>query len=94
MLAKEIGITPPQLSEFINSYFDMNFNSFINKYRVEEAKKIILENSDKTILNIAFEVGFNSLSVFYKAFIKFENITPAAFRKLNDKGDAKGYRRD
>ncbi len=94
MLAKEIGITPPQLSEFINNYFDMNFNSFINKYRIEEAKKIILENSDKTILNIAFEVGFNSLSVFYKAFIKFEDITPAAFRKLNDKGDAKGYRRD
>ena len=87
ILANEIGVTSAQLSEFINNYFNMNFNSFINKYRIEEAKKIIIEDNDKTILQIAFEVGFNSLSVFYKAFLKFENVTPAAFRKLNEESE-------
>ncbi|HNX22703.1 MAG TPA: AAA family ATPase [Spirochaetota bacterium] len=87
VLAREMGVTTPQLSEVINNYCNMNFNSFINKYRIEEAKKIFLENNEKTILHIAFEVGFNSLSVFYKAFIKFENMTPAGFRKLHGKED-------
>ncbi len=81
MLAKEIEISPQQLSEYINNNLNMNFNSLINKYRIDEAKKILADEPEKPILNIAYDVGFNSISVFYNAFLKYEGIPPAKFRK-------------
>jgi len=70
------------LSNIINSDFNMNFNSFVNKYRVEEAKKII--EGDKannyTFSGIAFMSGFNSLASFNRAFKKFEGLTPGEFK--------------
>ena len=55
---------------------------FINKYRVEEAKKKLSSRTYKqfTILAIAYEVGFNSKSAFYNAFKKFTDTTPTKFR--------------
>lgn len=86
MLAKEIEISPQQLSEYINNNLNMNFNSLINKYRIDEAKKILADEPEKPILNIAYDVGFNSISVFYNAFLKNEGIPPAKFRKNILKG--------
>ncbi len=81
MLAEELSLTPQQLSEFLNDRLSMNFNTFINKYRINEAKELLLNETDRPITAIAYDLGFNTISVFYSAFLKFTGVSPARFRK-------------
>jgi len=76
-----INITTQQLSEIINLHYKMNFNDFINSYRINDAKKILSENKSEAILEICYKVGFNSSSAFYRAFKKETGITPKEFEK-------------
>ncbi len=80
-VAKMIDAKSHHLSQIINENFGSSFFDFINKYRVEEAKKRIVENPKYTLLQIAFDSGFNNKTSFVNAFKKFENKTPSAFRK-------------
>jgi AraC-like DNA-binding protein len=61
----------------------MSYNDFINKYRVEEVKVRFSdpENKNKTVLEIMYETGFYSKSVFNTAFKKFTGMTPSEYRK-------------
>lgn len=76
-----LDITHHQLSQLLNERLNMNFNTFVNTYRVEFAKELLLEKTEWTVLNIAYEAGFNSKSTFYDAFTKIAGITPLEFRK-------------
>ena len=60
-----------------------NFNDFLNKYRVTEACEILTDPSQnrKTILEIAFSLGYQSIGPFNKAFKELKDTTPTAFRK-------------
>ena len=80
-LADILSITPHQLSHLLNSERDTNFNTFINQYRIEEAKRLLLEEAERSILTIAYAVGFNSKSTFYDAFSRFTGITPKQYRE-------------
>lgn len=81
-LSDKLNSNPRVLSQIINEYYGMNFYDFINKLRIEEAKKLLKEpSSNKTILEILYEVGFNSKSSFNHAFKKFNGITPSQFKK-------------
>lgn len=79
--AASLGITHHQLSQLLNERLNMNFNTYINSYRIEEAKKLLISNPDRTVLTIAYEVGFNSKSSFYESFTKITGITPVEYRK-------------
>jgi AraC-like DNA-binding protein len=82
-LALEMDCTPHLLSYIINNGFDENFYQFINRFRIEEAKKLILDPNKNhlSILGIGFEVGFNSKSVFNTTFKKTTQQTPSEFKK-------------
>ncbi|MCP4216259.1 MAG: helix-turn-helix domain-containing protein [bacterium] len=82
-LAETVGISRKHLSQVINQQFNMNFKNFLNKYRVEEAKKKLVDpaEQDFVLLKIALDVGFNSKSVFNEAFKKFTGMTPSQYRK-------------
>ncbi|MEX0272785.1 MAG: helix-turn-helix domain-containing protein [Flavobacteriaceae bacterium] len=82
-LSKMIGRTTQKTSEVINQYANQNFNDFINYYRIQGAKRMLLDgqNTNLTIASIAFDAGFSSLSSFNSAFKKFEKTTPSAFKK-------------
>jgi len=84
-LAKEIDISPHQLSEILNRKLNKSFNLLINEYRINEAKEILLREPERKILAVAFDVGFNSPSAFYKAFQKFVGMTPTRFRQNENK---------
>lgn len=81
-LAEEMQITSHQLSYVINNGFNQNFYQFINTYRIEKAKELLLDKSSQnlTILGIAYESGFNSKTAFNTTFKKFTNLTPSEFK--------------
>ncbi len=81
-LAIKLSIAQCRLSQIINETFEMNFSDFINKYRILESKFLLKKyNGKKNIIDIAFECGFNSKSVFNNAFKKHTGITPKDFQK-------------
>jgi AraC-like DNA-binding protein len=69
----------------ININRGVNFNAFINYYRIKKVKEMLQDNSTKyTFARIAFSCGFNNQSTFNKAFKEIEGITPSAYcKKLN-----------
>jgi AraC-like DNA-binding protein len=82
-LSKLINITPHHLSYVINAGFSENFFRFINTYRVEKAKELLV-NADMnklSMLGIAFESGFNSKTSFNTTFKKITGMTPSDFKK-------------
>lgn len=82
-LADRLVIPAPHLSQMINESLNQSFSDFINTYRVEEAKRQLLDSKKKhySILAIAEGVGFNSKSSFNAAFKKYTNRTPSEYRK-------------
>ena len=82
-LAESLAMMPRDLSMLINRHFGVNFYEFVNRYRIEEAKLMLVapETKDTTITDIYLAVGFNSKSVFYTFFKKFEGVTPTQFRQ-------------
>lgn len=81
-LSSELAIPARYLSQIINEHVQLNFYDYISKYRIEEAKEILSDNSNnKTVLEILYEVGFNSKSSFNTAFKKYTGTTPSRFKK-------------
>lgn len=83
MLAEQCKISQAQLSQVINQHFHINFYDFVNRYRVEEAKKkLVSPDFDQlSILGVAFECGFKSKSSFNRYFKKYTGIAPTEFKK-------------
>ncbi len=80
-LSTQLGIQNHQLSQILHDQMGMSFRTFINRHRVDEVKRLLAENPEMSILDIAFTVGFNSKSAFNSAFIKETGKTPSDFRK-------------
>jgi len=83
-LARELRISPRHLSQIINEMFGRNFCDFINGYRIEESKRLLSDpvRGERSILDIAYEVGFNSKSTFNSAFKKYTGMKPSEFRSI------------
>lgn len=82
-LSKQLNISAHLLSYVINKGFNENFYQFINRYRIEEAKKLIMDKDMEhlNLLGIAYEAGFNSKTVFNMAFKKVTGHTPSQYKK-------------
>lgn len=82
-LSELYGCSVHQMSAIINQVFAENFNQFINRYRVEESKKMLCdkEYSNLTILAIAYNSGFNSKTVFNITFKNLTGKTPSEYKK-------------
>lgn len=82
LLAKKLDVSPNHLSQVINGKLNKSFFDFVNRYRVEEAKRALSsQEADKfSILGIAMDAGFNSKSSFYTAFKKHTGVTPSQFK--------------
>lgn len=81
-LAKQVNIPVRDLSVLINHHMNQHFFDFINEYRIQKAMRILKDPSKNklTILEILYEVGFNSKSSFNTAFKKHTHQTPTEFR--------------
>lgn len=83
-LAKSLDITSRHLRRLFSEYLGASPISILNTNRLHLAKKFLTE-TDKTITEIAFSVGFNSLRRFNEAFKKLYQGTPSAIRKMSSK---------
>ena len=79
-LASRLNISKYQLSQLLNLRLNTSFHNFLLQYRIKEAKSLIAKNLNRTILSIAYEVGFNSVASFQTGFKKAEKTTPSEFR--------------
>jgi len=89
-LSKKMNIPRYHLTQIINEQLKKNFYTFINEYRIEEAKKRLTETkyNHYTILAIAYDAGFNSKSTFNTLFKNATGFTPSDFRKRFNKEKA------
>ena len=79
-LSTEIGTNRNYISKVINNAWEMNFNQFVNHYRVKKAKKLIVSEPDKPLDEIAMACGFLSYTSFYRRFKELEHISPKNFK--------------
>jgi AraC-like DNA-binding protein len=77
-VAKRLATNPSFLSKIINQGFQLNFNDFINNYRINAVKEMLAkgEHKKQTLLGIAFDCGFNSKATFNRAFKKATGLSP------------------
>jgi AraC-like DNA-binding protein len=81
LLADAMQISTHQLSEFINTHYEVGFSQYVRLQRVEAAKHLLKTESNASILSISIEVGFKSQSNFYAAFKEITGKSPGHFRK-------------
>lgn len=81
-LAKMLGWPTPKLSQLLNDNLHLSFNDFVNGYRIEHAKTLLLGEASMKMDDLAENAGFNSLSTFYTAFKKHTQLTPAKYKAL------------
>jgi len=82
-----IGLHLPEkrLSLLINKHIGKHFFDYVNEFRINEAKSLLKEQPGLTVLEILYQVGFNSKSSFYTAFKKETFQTPTNYRKSTNK---------
>lgn len=83
-VSKMAGSNRKYVSEAINKKTGMNYNSYVNFYRVNEAKKFILEGNE-SMGEVQEQCGFNSRTTFYSSFKKFTGMSPTEFKKMSRK---------
>lgn len=81
IFAKQLKTSTSTLSNLLNSHLNTSFNDFTNKYRVEEVKNRfkIGAHNHLTLESIAKDSGFKSKTTFYRAFYKFNSLTPKEY---------------
>jgi AraC-like DNA-binding protein len=84
-LSARLGLQYFQLSQILNDDLGTSFRTYINTRRLAKARLLLVEKPVMSILEIAFDVGFNSKSAFNTAFLKENGISPRDFRKKASK---------
>lgn len=84
-VAAELGVHPNVVSAAINSQGN-SYNQFINDYRIEYAKRLLLEEPDKKVSSIYYEAGFGHEQTFFRAFKSRTGMTPAEWKKQKSTG--------
>lgn len=82
-LSEELSIPSYQISWIINKKMNVTFSGLVNSYRIEEVKKRLASSQEagKTILEIAFDAGFNTKTSFNRVFKKLTRMTPSQYRR-------------
>lgn len=79
-VSSSVGFSEYHFSRLFKDYTGMTFLSFLNSCRIKQAEKL-LRQSEKPILDIALESGFNSLTTFNRIFKKYKGCSPTFYRK-------------
>ncbi len=83
-LAERVQITPHQLSELLNQALGVTYTQYVNGWRLEEARTLLLNKPSLSVLEIAFQAGFGSKSAFNAFFVRATGMTPSEFRRSKE----------
>lgn len=81
-LAEDLGTNTRYVSAVVNVCFDMNYTSLVNKYRIDYAKKVLVDKRCRGLRmeEISDMCGFSNRQSFYAAFYKFTGTTPRRYK--------------
>lgn len=84
-LAAALGTNTRCISAVVNVQFHMNYTSFVNKYRIEEAMAMLVDSryKDMNMEDISDTVGFSNRQSFYASFYKINGCTPRDYKLLH-----------
>jgi AraC-like DNA-binding protein len=85
-IAADAGLSERQFANICRQLKGQSFVQYLNAIRTEKAKELLL-NTSMSISAIAFEVGFEEISTFYRAFKKHQGQSPMSMRKENESED-------
>jgi len=87
-LAEKVQLSRNQLSYIINQQHQMNFNEFVNSYRVKEVQRLMLDPTNKhlKLMSLAYDAGFNSKASFNRIFKQMTDMTPSQYYALQAVG--------
>ncbi len=80
-LAAALQLYPAQLSELLSTVAGTDFRQYVNEQRVAAAKTLLVNEPDRSVINVAYAVGFNSKASFNRNFKALTGQTPADYRK-------------
>lgn len=80
-VAKMTDINTQQLSEILNNKLNKSFNTYINDFKIDEAKKLLRGKPEYQVTRIALMAGFNTARTFNRVFRKSTGYTPQEYRK-------------
>lgn len=83
LLCSQLRENPHYVSQVLNQDLGVTFYDFINRRRIESAKAMLTSDSQKTVLEIALEAGFNSKSTFNTAFRAHTGMTPTEYKRAS-----------
>ena len=84
-LAEKFDMTLPYLSREFKKAKGIGLLSYINSYRIEKAKAILLANDNITLSNLATQVGYISSQTLIRIFKRYVNMTPGQYRLSHGK---------
>lgn len=80
-LAAMVDLHPDTLSRLFKKYTRKKIGDYISELRIDDATRMLVENTDISIIRIAFDIGFDSLRTFNRAFRKTKGIAPEQYRR-------------
>lgn len=80
-LAIELCTNQSYLSRYINAQFGQNFKAWINSLRIGEAQRLLDDQHDLSLTEVAEQSGIPSNSTFYRNFVTVTGMTPAEYRR-------------
>jgi AraC-like DNA-binding protein len=83
-IAQQLGVSTRHATAIFKEKYHMTPMQYVAEARVSVAKKLLLE-TDKDIISIGFEVGYESLTTFYRVFKSHAMMTPSQFRQQRSK---------
>ena len=79
-VTEKFNITDTKLNKILMSYSGKRFIEFLNALKIDKACEMLL-TTDKSVIDISFELGFNTVKTFNNNFSKLKNMSPTDFRK-------------
>lgn len=81
VVSQELGYPERDITQIVNTRLGKNFKEYVNELRIEEARRLIVENPTSRVNEVMYSAGFNSKSIFHKYFKERFGMTPYQYKK-------------
>jgi AraC-like DNA-binding protein len=81
-VVSETGVNRNKVNDILKAELGYTFSSYLNKLRLTEASRLLLENANASIAEVAYSVGYKNVSYFNKLFKEEYKCTPKAFKDV------------